>query len=84
MLKSYRWARRLALGVAALPILQGIGGCDPLGTAINIAAGTSVIVVNSLAQTLVQSTIRTLLGTFPQSDILRALFGNSGFFPGIV
>lgn len=84
LLKSHRVARKVALIVAAIPLCQAAGGCDPFGTVTQVATGFGSIVVNSLTSTLVSSVARTLLGTFPNSDLIRLMFGNAGFFPGVV
>ena len=84
LLKSHRVARKVALIVAAIPLCQATGGCDPFGTVTQVATGFGSIVVNSLTNTLISSVSRTLLGTFPGSDLIRLMFGNAGFFPGVV
>lgn len=83
MLLTYRrWAKRILLVTAALPLLQTTG-CDPYASVLQLGTGVAGIIANSLTQTLVQSAIQTLLGMFPGSNILRALFINAGFFPGL-
>jgi len=81
LLKKYRIAKKIALAAAALPLLQTT--CDPTATFLNIGFGFASIIANSLTQSLYSSFSQTLLGTFPGSGIIRALFGgNAGFFPG--
>lgn len=83
LLRTHRVLRKGAFFLAALPLCQA-AGCDPFGTVTQVATGFGSIVVNSLTSTLVSSVARTLLGTFPGSDLVRLLFGNAGFFPGVV
>jgi hypothetical protein len=83
LLKKYRLARKIAFFAAALPLLQATGGCDATATFLNIGYGFANILVNSLTQAAYSSFSQALLGTFPGSPIIRALFGgNAGFFPG--
>lgn len=80
-LRAHRWSKRLCLAAAALPMLQA-AGCDPT-LLLQLGANFTNIVAVSLGQTLVQSTISVLLNTFPGSNLLRALFLNAAFFPGL-
>ncbi len=83
LLKKYRLAKKIAFFTAALPLLQATGACDPTATFLNIGFGFASIIANSVTQSLYASFSQALLGTFPGSGIIRALFGgNAGFFPG--
>ena len=76
----YRWRKRLILGVAALPVLQTTGGCDPFVL--------NQVIVQSLLSTGVQvvagSVQQVLLQNFPSSDIIQTLLGGNRqpFFQG--
>lgn len=83
LIKRYRTAKKIALFTAAVPLLQAAGACDPTATFLSIGYGFANILVTSLTQAAYSSMSQALLGTFPGSPIIRALFGgNAGFFPG--
>ena len=87
LIKKYRLARKIAFFTAALPVVQATGGCDPStlsSTFLNLTFGFIGIIATSVTQTAYSSLSQALLGTFPGSNIIRALFGgNAGFFPGV-
>jgi hypothetical protein len=83
LVRFHRWSRRLLLGAAALPFCQGVGGCDPVSTVVQFGTNFVNITAVSLSQLAVASVTQTLLGMFPGSNLLRMLFLNSGFFPGL-
>lgn len=78
--RVYRWAKRLMFLVAALPVLQATGTCDP-GTLIS--AGLTQF-GNSTFNLLVGSTTQVLLQNFPSADLLQILLGGNPrpFFTG--
>ena len=81
LIKKYRLAKKIAFFAAALPLLQTT--CDPTATFLQIGFGFASIIANSVTQSLYASFSQALLGTYPGSGIIRALFGgNAGFFPG--
>lgn len=82
LLRTHRWSRRILIAVASLPLLQA-GGCDPSAIFFQITAGFVNSAAVSLSQVALQSVITTLLNAFPGSNILRTLFVNGIFFPGL-
>ncbi len=81
LLRTHRWARRLAFAAAAMPMMQMT--CDPAATILQTAAAVNGLIFTSITQLVISQAISTLVNTFPGSDILRALFLDAGFFPGL-
>ncbi len=81
--RVHKWSRRLLVPIAALPILQTTGTCDPSGlTGLGgvfldqMASSTFNLFVGSISQVLLQ--------TFPSADVLQTLLGSNPqpFFTG--
>ncbi len=70
-MRVHRWSKRLLLTIAALPVCQLAGGCDPtLNTFFwGLANSTYSLFVGSAQQVLLQS--------FPSADILQVLLGGA-------
>ncbi|OQZ05521.1 MAG: hypothetical protein B6D36_09725 [Planctomycetes bacterium UTPLA1] len=72
-MRLFRWRKKLLFMVAALPLLQATGTCDPF--ALNSTIGTSLasagfsVVVGSIQSVLLQN--------FPSADILQTLLGGN-------
>jgi hypothetical protein len=79
-IRTYRRINRLLLPLAALPIFQTTGACDPLTfwtTNVSQFTGTAFNSFVSNAQA-------TLLRNFPSADLLQILLGGQPrpFFTG--
>jgi len=79
-MRVYRWRKRLLLLMAALPMLQMTGTCDPGQIVGGVVGGVNLAVFNLL----VGSARQTLIQDFPSADFLQLLLGNptSPFFTG--
>lgn len=79
-IRLYRWRKRLLLPLAAMPLFQTVGTCDPGAVAGSAALGVGSSVFNLF----IGSLQAVLLQTFPSADILQALLGgnSSPFFTG--
>jgi len=78
-LRVFRWRKKIMLSLAALPLLQMTGTCDP-GAVVGGVIGTiNVAVLNLFVGSLRQSLIQDL----PSADFLQFLLGNPApFFTG--
>jgi hypothetical protein len=88
-MRLVRWnrlSRKLLATVAAFPIFQAVGTCDPTilanlaaSTALDVAAQTNVAVF----QLIIGGIQQTLLQNFPGANLLQILLGGTRqpFFP---
>ena len=69
--RVHRWSKRLLLPIAAIPICQLNGGCDPTisSFAWDLAVSTYSLFVGSIHQVLLQN--------FPSADFLQVLLGGA-------
>jgi len=82
LLRLHRRLRRILPAIAAMPLLQATGTCDPQ-TLANTVAATGFQVLASLNIAIVQGLVsggrQTLLVNFPSADILQILLGGNRF-----
>jgi hypothetical protein len=79
-IRTYRRIKRLLLPLAAIPLLQATGTCDPATFwATNVSSFTGTV-FNSF----VSNAQATILKNFPSADILQILLGGQPrpFFTG--
>ncbi len=79
-IRTYRRIKRLMLPLAALPIFQAAGACDPLTFwTANVSSLTG-----AMFNSFVSNAQATLLRNFPSADLLQILLGGNPrpFFTG--
>lgn len=79
-IRTYRRMKQLLLPLAALPIFQTTGTCDPLTFwTSNVSSFTG-----TLFNSFVSNAQATLLRNFPSADLLQILLGGqpNPFFTG--
>ena len=70
--RLYRWRKKIMLPLAAMPLFQMTGACDP-GAVVGSLVGT----INSAVFNLFVGSIRqTLIQDLPSADFLQFLLGN--------
>ena len=72
-MRLFRWRKKLLCMVAALPLLQATGTCDPF--ALNTTIGTSL--ASAGFSVFVGSIQSVLLQNFPSADVLQTLLGGN-------
>jgi len=79
-IRTYQRLKRLLLPMAALPLFQATGACDPASFWANNVASFTGTVFNSF----VSNAQATLLRNFPSADLLQILLGGQPhpFFTG--
>ena len=71
-IRLYRWRKKIMLPLAAMPLFQMAGTCDP-GQIVGGVVGT----INSAVFNLFVGSIRqTLIQDLPSADFLQFLLGN--------
>ena len=68
-----RWRKAVFMTVAALPLLQTTGTCDPF--ALNSIIGTQL--ASASLSLVVGSVQQVLLQNFPSADVLQTLLGGN-------
>lgn len=79
-IRLYRWRKRILLSLAAFPMFQMAGTCDPFALQSTIISQTGLATFNLF----VNSVQQVLLQTFPSADVLQILLGGNRqpFFTG--
>lgn len=84
MRRMHKWSKKVLVPLAALPVFQVAGGCDPTGIT-NIIVSQTLNLAGGVTQLFLASAQQVLLQSFPSADILQIFLGQAPpppLFPG--
>lgn len=71
--RLFRWRKKILLPLAAMPLFQMTGACDPGAVVGGVVGSINLAVFNLFVGSIRQSLIQDL----PSADLLQFLLGNS-------